>query len=359
MLYLGIDQHRKQLTVSLRDEAGMVVLRRQVSTQWEAVRTFFAALREQAAPAGGYAAVVEICGFNEWLLALLAEYGCRRTVLVQATGRALQKTDRRDAGRLSELLWLNRGRLGAGEFIPGLRQVEPPTSQDAAARQLTALRQRLGRQRTRTLNRIQHLLLKHNLQQASPTKALQTQKCRRWLENLPLPPADRLELTLLLEQWKQDESRLKSLEPELRKQQAAHPLAPLVATIPGLSAYASLAIACRVGSWKRFPRPESLVNFFGLAPSCNNSGDKTRRLAGVTKQGSPQVRALLSLAVLHVLKRDAKLRTWYQRVKKRRGAKIARVAVMRRMAAILWRMLRTNEPYQIGGRRAAILPAAN
>jgi transposase len=33
MLYLGIDQHRKQLTVSVRNEAGDVVLRRQVSTE--------------------------------------------------------------------------------------------------------------------------------------------------------------------------------------------------------------------------------------------------------------------------------------------------------------------------------------
>ena len=41
MLYVGIDQHRKQLTVSIRDESGDVVLRRQVSTQWDKVRAFF------------------------------------------------------------------------------------------------------------------------------------------------------------------------------------------------------------------------------------------------------------------------------------------------------------------------------
>jgi hypothetical protein len=41
MLYLAIDQHRKQLTVNLRDEAGQILLRRQVSTRWEPVRAFF------------------------------------------------------------------------------------------------------------------------------------------------------------------------------------------------------------------------------------------------------------------------------------------------------------------------------
>jgi hypothetical protein len=50
MLYLGIDQHRKQLTVSIRNEAGDVVLRKQVSTEWARVRAFFDELRRLADP---------------------------------------------------------------------------------------------------------------------------------------------------------------------------------------------------------------------------------------------------------------------------------------------------------------------
>lgn len=48
MLYLAIDQHRKQLTVNLRDEQGDIVLKRQVSTQWERVRTFFDGMLERS-----------------------------------------------------------------------------------------------------------------------------------------------------------------------------------------------------------------------------------------------------------------------------------------------------------------------
>ena len=47
MLYLGIDQHKRQLTVNLRSEDGSVILKRQVSTQWEKVRAFFADLAEE------------------------------------------------------------------------------------------------------------------------------------------------------------------------------------------------------------------------------------------------------------------------------------------------------------------------
>jgi hypothetical protein len=53
--------------------------------------------------------------------------------------------------------------------------------------------------------------------------------------------------------------------------------------------------------------------------------------------------------VLHVLRKDAAMRKWYGRIKKRRGAKIARVAVMRRLTTILWHMLKHQEPYVAGG----------
>ena len=170
MLYLAIDQHRKQLTVNARQEDGGVILRRQVSTQWERVRAFFVEFSQRAAAQGGWMAIVEVCGFNDWLLNMLAEYGCREIVLVQPRKRSKQKNDRRDANELGEILWMNRHHLLTRQRLQGLRRVDPPTPTDAAARQLTALRWRLGRQRTRTLNRIQHLLLKHNRQQECPTR---------------------------------------------------------------------------------------------------------------------------------------------------------------------------------------------
>ena len=41
MLYLGIDQHARQITISLRDEQGDVLQARQVSTQPEKIHAFF------------------------------------------------------------------------------------------------------------------------------------------------------------------------------------------------------------------------------------------------------------------------------------------------------------------------------
>jgi transposase len=349
MLYLGIDQHRKQLTVSVRNEAGDVVLRRQVSAQWERVRAFLDELRRLGQPEEGFAAIVEVCGFNDWLLKMLTEYGCRETVLIQVEKRSKKKTDRRDAHQLSGLLWVNRHRLLAGQRVEGVRRIQPPSEQEGDDRQLTAVRQRMGQQRTRTINRIKHLLRKHNIEQEQPAKGLDTKRTRKWLTTLPLRPVDRLELDLLLAQWKLWDEQLARLELEIEKRQAQNATAAVLATIPGCAAYGSLALASRIGSIERFPRPASLANYWGLTPGCRNSGEATDRLGSITKQGSAMARFMLGHMVLHVLRRDGQMRAWYGRIKRRRGSRIARVAVMRRLATVIWHMVKNNEPYAVGG----------
>jgi transposase len=293
--------------------------------------------------------IVEVCGFNDWFLKLLDEYGCKEVVLIQPEKRDKNKTDRRDANTLGELLWTNRQRLLAGKKVQNVRRVVPASPRDAADRQLTALRLRLGRLRTRTINRVQHLLLKHNLQQQCPTKGLQTQAARKWLVKLPLGSLDRLELDQLLAQWDLFNQQLKQLEAKIRERQAESPMAAIVATVPGAAAYGSLALASRIGDIARFPHARSLAHYWGLTPGCRNSGDATRRLGSITKQGSAIARFILAQMVLHVLRRDGRMRDWFRRIKRRRGAKIARVAAMRRLATIIWHMIKHRQPYRPGG----------
>ncbi len=106
MMYLEIDQHDRQLTISLRDESGDVIQARQVSTQPEKVQAFLT--RDCAARGEWLIAVVEVCGFNDWLLKMLQDYRCHRVILIQPEERKKQKTDRRDASSMGELLWVNR-----------------------------------------------------------------------------------------------------------------------------------------------------------------------------------------------------------------------------------------------------------
>jgi transposase len=339
MLYLGIDEHSKQLTVNARNEQGDSILRRQVSTQWERVRAFFAEFR-QLAGEDGFVAILEVCGFNDWLLKLLAEYGCRKVFLVQPDTRSKKKTDRRDASTLSEILWVNRQRLLEGKPVRGLRCIQVPTPEEAQQRQITQCRRRLGQLRTRIINKIKQILRKHNLEQECPTKSIDTLRARAWLAKLALATIDRMEMDLLLAQWKLADEQIATVDAEIKRQQAQSPTAAIVATIPGCGTYSSLALASRIGSIERFPRPGSLANYWGLTPGCRNSGEATDRLGSITKEGSAMVRFILGQMVLHVLRRDATMRAWFARIKKRRGSKIARVAVMRRLATIIWHMVK-------------------
>jgi transposase len=346
MLYLGIDQHKRQLTVNLRNEDGTVILKRQVSTQWEKVRAFFADLAEKAGSEGGFMAILEVCGMNPWLLDMLKEYGCREIVITQPTTRSKQKTDGRDAGVLSHLLWVHRQHFADGKHPLGVRRVQPPTLQEADDRQLTALRARLTKKRTAVLNGIHKILRKHNLEQESPTKMFQTQKVRRWLAELKLPDLDRLEIDMLLPQWAMFDEQLEQVEEKIAERAAADEQAKLLESMPGIGHYSAVAIASRIGDIKRFKRPDSLANYFGLTPSCRNSGEATQRLGSITKQGSKMVRYLLGQAVIKVLRFDGAMRAWFKRIKNRRGSKIARVAVMRRMTMIIWHMLKRKEKYR-------------
>ena len=115
MLYLGIDQHARQITMSLRNEAGDVVLARQVSTHPKKINEFFQRLtRERLQKGESFVATLEVCGFNDWLIRMLKDYRCQKIILIQTEDRKKQKTDRRDAAALSELLWANRARLLQG-----------------------------------------------------------------------------------------------------------------------------------------------------------------------------------------------------------------------------------------------------
>ena len=193
MLYLGIDQHAKQITISLRDDTGTVVLNRQVSTEPTSCLAFLTKLRERA-EGQGYVAIVEVCGFNDWLLDLLPKYGCVQTVLIQPDTKRKVKTDRRDAKALSELLWLNRDRIQNKQSIHGVRQVVLPTVIDRENQRLTSIRQQVGRQHTRTINQIKHILRRHNLQWQMPTKTFPSKKAIEWVKVVELPSCDRSEM---------------------------------------------------------------------------------------------------------------------------------------------------------------------
>ena len=337
---LGIDQHARPLTVSLRNDGGDVVLARQVSTEPDRVRAFFALLtRDRLRDGESFVAVLEVRGFNDGLIRLLREYRCHTVVLIQPEGRTKRKTDRRDAAARSERLWANRDRLLSGKPVRGLRQVAITDPADQEDRRLTTLRKGAGVARARLINQVKWVLRRHNRQWGLPTKTFPTAKAVAWLEGLALPAVDRLEMDHLLADPDQADRRRKDLGQAIARRSAANPDVAVRSSMPGVGrGFTARSLACRVGRVGRFPRAHSPANSWGLTPGRRNSGENDRRLGRITKAGSATARRLLAQLVHKVRRRDARLRDWFQRVQRRRGPTVARVAVTRKLATVNWHM---------------------
>jgi len=345
MLYIGIDVHKRYLTISMRDEQGNVLVRRSVQTTWGHVERFLEDLQERAADQGGYVVMLEVCGFEHWLVRQLERHGCHGVHVVAPKERVRQKTDRRDAAKLSELLWINHHRIAAGERLIDVKEVYQPTDDERHDRQLTRLRYRLGQQLTRVKNGIKKILTRHNLHQDCPTKGVFTRKSMRWLRELTLPEIDRMELNMLLVQYTLYTSQIDRAEAAIHERARRIQSLPLLRTVGSMGDYTALAISAHIGSVDRFKHAKSLANFYGVTPGSRNSGG-IERLGHITKAGHPFVRFLLGQQVLHALRKDPGLRQWYRRIKQRRGSQTARTAVMRRLCEGIWHVLSKNEPYR-------------
>jgi len=144
------------------------------------------------------------------------------------------------------------------------------------------------------------------------------------------------------------DQQLAELDKQIADRCQHNAVAQLLGSITGHAGFSSLALASRIGPIGDFTKPRSLANYWGLTPKCHNSGEATERLGSITKAGSPMARYVLGQLVLHVLRRDGQMRKWHRGIKLRRGSKIARVAVMRRLTTIIWHMVTHSESYQIG-----------
>ena len=349
MLYLAIDQHKHHLTINIRNEQGEVMQKGQISTHHAEVDDFFVALIKKARKHRGYMAIVEICGFNDWLLEKLKKTGCSEIVVIQPDSSALNKTDRRDADALGALLWNNRHLLRGEKRPNGIRRVFPAEAGDAEIRQLANFRQHLVKQRTRVVNKIKGIINKHNMAQDAPTEDYDTKKFRKWIASVQLSVVDRLEIDMNIQSWELYDTQILKVEAELvKRSESSETRASDVLrlkTIPGISVMGAITLLSRIGDIKRFKNPDAFSNYFGVTPGCHNTGGK-HRVGGITKRGNAIARQVLNFAVNHVVRKDPAMKEWHKKIKKRRGAKTARVAVMRRLATIIWHMLRWGKPYQ-------------
>jgi len=242
-----------------------------------------------------------------------------------------QKTDRQDAQLILKLM-----------LKDDFPRIWVPSWENRDLRQLLWHRHRIVQMRTRVMNQLQAVALNEGVRRK---KALWRPAGRIQLESLGLAPwasRRRHDLLELLDRLNPSIAQLtKAVEQEAEKCSEAQRLM----THPGVGPLTALAFVLVIGTAKRFRCGKQIASYLGLVPSEDSSGDR-RRLGHISKQGNSLLRFLLVEAAQVTVRSNQEWRSKFFHLAMRRGRKIAKVAMARRLAIRLYWMWRKGWNYE-------------
>jgi transposase len=112
--------------------------------------------------------------------------------------------------------------------------------------------------------------------------------------------------------------------------------------INGIGPYTAMLVIAEIGEVSRFLTARKLCAWAGLTPTVRSSDGKAR-LGHITRQGSRALRWALVEAAQKTVLAGGPLRDDFERIAKRRGRKIAKVAVARKILTLCYYGLRDGE----------------
>jgi transposase len=120
-------------------------------------------------------------------------------------------------------------------------------------------------------------------------------------------------------------------------------------SIPGIEFTSAATILAEIGNYRNFSSPEQLASYFGIVPFVNQSANKLHN-GCITKHGSLHLRWIM-VQVAHAASKKigSRLRKFYLRIRARRGANVAIVALARKILCILYHLLTNQEMYEEPG----------
>jgi transposase len=137
--------------------------------------------------------------------------------------------------------------------------------------------------------------------------------------------------------------------------------ARLLTTVPSVGAIVSLTYASAIDDPARFKSSKQAGPHFGLTPKKYQSGE-TDRSGRISKIGDAAVREALYQAAHVMLTRPVKgcteLKSWAMRIARRAGMKKAKVALARKLAVIMHRMLADEQPFNPNAKAKSTAAAA-
>ena len=324
---VGIDLHRKRSQVAVLDEHGSEVLSRRIVNDPETFLELLEGIEGESRIA------LEATYGWEWLADVLEDAGYElhlaHPLRTKAIASARVKTDAVDARTLAHLL--------RTDLLPEA-YIAPRELRDL--RDLLRHRVALTRMRSALKQRVGAILAKHGI--ARPYSNLFGPGGMSFLAELELREGPRRRLDSLLSLLADFDREIDQTSREIDQRAKADPYVEVLCQIRGIGRYIAMLVIAEIGDISRFASARHLCAWAGLTPTVRSS-DGRARLGHITGQGSPALRWALVEAAQHSGRGGGPLRDAYERISKRRGKSVAKVAVARKILTLCFYGLRDGE----------------
>ena len=331
MLIIGCDYHPSFQQIALVDTDTGELQERRLEHREEAEKFY----RELAAQGVKVRVGMEASGQARWFERLLAELNIELWVgdasEIARKRERKQKTDRQDAQHILRLM-----------LKDDFPQIWVPSGENRDLRQLLWHRHRMVQTRTRIMNQLQAVALNEGVR---CNKRLWREKGREQLESFRLAPWASRRRHDLLEWLDRLNPTIGALSQAIEQEVEKCPEAQRLRTHPGVGPLTALAFVLIIGKPDRFQCGKQIASYLGLVPLEDSSGSR-RRLGHITKQGNSLLRFLLVEAAQVTVRSLPEWRSKYVHLTMRRGRKIAKVALARKLAVRLYWMMRKEWDYE-------------
>jgi transposase len=331
--YAGIDVSLELSSVCVVDATGRIVREAKVASEPEALIGWLRGLGLAPARVG-----LEAGPLSQWLYAAMRDAGLPVELLetrhVRDAFKAMPiKTDRTDARGIAQLM-----RLG------WFRPVHCKSASAQETRALLTARKLLQTKHIDLDMSLRGMLRGFGLKVGPTTPRSFAARIRELVDGHPT-------LTVLAEALLAARealgAQLRGLEKRLRDEARADERARLLMTVPGVGVIVALTFAAAVDDPGRFRSSKAVGPHFGLTPKKYQSGE-TDVTGRITKIGDAGVRTALYEAANIILTRPLRgsvLKSWAARLAQRTGMRKAKVALARKLAVVMHRMLVDGTPF--------------
>ena len=328
---IGLDLAKNVFQVHAVDEAGSVVMRKQLRRGQ--VLAFFAGIPSCLVG-------LEACATaHHWARELTALGHIPRLMpptYVKAYVRR-NKNDVADAEAICEAV-----------RRPSMRFVPIKTTEQQSALMIHRARDLLIRQRTMLVNALRGHLAEFGLIEAQGLHKVAKliaivldEKDRR------ISDIARQVLMVIVSQIEDTQTRIAELERQILAWHKNNPVSQRLATIPGIGPIIATAIAATVSDPGTFCSGRDFAAWLGLVPRQNSTGGKAR-LGGISKRGDGYLRRLLVNSAHTVLlcSKQAKTNPWLRSLLSRKPRLVVAVALANKTARVAWAIMSRQETYR-------------